>query len=84
MTLTIVRNPNGFHLIDAMPKEEKYSAHYDVNNTLMPTCHRLIPAGKRKLAIHGHNSRCHSAKSALDFVSQRKVGFSRIPHIAQI
>jgi histone-lysine N-methyltransferase SETMAR len=78
MMLTIVWDPNGFHLIDAMPKGEMHSARHHVNNILTSICQRLILAGKRKLAIHPDNSRCHTAKVVLDFVSQRKARF--VPH----
>jgi transposase len=76
--LTIAWNPNGFHLIDAIPKVEKRSARYQINNITTPICQRLIPAGKRKLIIHPDNSRRHTANVVLDFVSQRKVRFA--PH----
>jgi hypothetical protein len=74
--LTIARNLNAFHLIDAIPKGEKHSARYHVNNITTPICQRLIPAGKRKLIIHPDNSRCHIAKVVLDCVPQRKVRFA--------
>jgi hypothetical protein len=76
--LTIAWNPNGFHLIDAMPKGEKHNARFHIINITTFICQRLIPAGKRKLIIHPDNSRCHTAKVVLDCVSQRKVRFA--PH----
>jgi hypothetical protein len=36
--LTIAWNPNGFHLIDAMPKEQNDNARYYIDNTLTPVC----------------------------------------------
>jgi hypothetical protein len=81
--LAIVWNPNGFHLIDAMPKGEKYSARNYIDNILTPICQRLIPAGKRKLIIHTENSRCHTTKIVLNFLSQRKSYLPRIPHVPQ-
>jgi hypothetical protein len=77
--LTIVWNPNGLHLIDAMPKREKSSPRYHVDNILTPVCQRLIPAGKCKFVIHADNSPCHTANVVLDFASQRKVRFG--PHL---
>jgi hypothetical protein len=77
--LTIAWNPNGFHLIDAMPKGEKHSVRYHVNNITTPICQRLIPADKCKLVNHPDNSQCHTAKVVLEFVSQRKVRFARHP-----
>jgi hypothetical protein len=68
-TLTIFWNPNGLHLIDAMPKSEKYGTRYYVDNILTPVCQRLIQAGKCKLVIHADNSPCHTANVVLCFVS---------------
>jgi hypothetical protein len=73
---TIAWNPNGFHLIDAMPKGEKHSPRYHINNITMPFCQRLIPAGKHNSVIHPDNSRYDIAKVVLDFVWQRKVRFT--------
>jgi hypothetical protein len=77
----IVWNPNNFHLIDAMPKGEKYSARYDIDNILIPLYQRLIPTGKCKLVIHINNPRCQVAKVALDFMWQIKIRFACIPHM---
>jgi hypothetical protein len=77
--MLITGKPNGFHLIDAMSKEEKHSARYHVKNITTPICQRLNSAGKRKLVIHPDNSRCHTAKVIFDFVSQRKVRFAPYP-----
>jgi hypothetical protein len=84
MMSTIVWNPNGFHLIDAMPKREKYTARYDIDNIPTPIFQRLIPAGERKSIIHADDSRCHTAKFVLDFVSQKdqiRPAFPYSPHI---
>jgi hypothetical protein len=57
MVLTTVCDPNGFYLIDAMPKGEKFSARYHIDNIPTPICPRLIPASSHKLVIHADNSR---------------------------
>jgi hypothetical protein len=46
--LKIFSNPKGTHLIDAMPKREKHSTRYYVDNILTVICQRLIPAGQGK------------------------------------
>jgi hypothetical protein len=76
--LMIFWNRNGLHLIDAMPKREKYSPRYYVDNILTPICQRLVPAGRCKLVIHADISLCHTSNVILDFVLQRKVRFA--PH----
>jgi hypothetical protein len=45
--LMIVSNPNGFRPIDAMPKGEKHSARFYLDDILTPVCQQLIAAGKR-------------------------------------
>jgi hypothetical protein len=77
--LMIVWNPNGFGIIDAIPKGETHNAQYYTDNLLTPICQRLIPAGKLKLVIHADNSRCQPANVVLDFISQSKVRFA--PHL---
>jgi hypothetical protein len=77
--LMIVWNPNGFLLIDAIPKGEKYSARFDIDGILTSNCQRLIAAGKRKFVIHADNSRCQTAKVVLNFVSQGKIRFAMHP-----
>jgi hypothetical protein len=76
--LSITWNQNNFHLIEAIFKGKKENTRYPISNITVPICQRLIPAGKRKLVIHPDNSRCHTVKVVLDFVSQRKVRFA--PH----
>jgi hypothetical protein len=76
--LTIFWKPNGLHLIDMIPKREKYNTRYYVDNVRTPICQHLIPAGKCRLVIHAENSPCHTANTVLDFMSQRKVRFA--PH----
>jgi hypothetical protein len=49
--LTVVWNTRGFHLVDAIPRGEKFSAWYFIDNILTPICVQLIPTGRRKLVI---------------------------------
>jgi hypothetical protein len=41
--LTVVWDPTGFHLVDAMPKGEKYCARSFLDKIVAPICERLIP-----------------------------------------
>jgi hypothetical protein len=77
--LMIVWNPNGFRLIDAMPKGEKSTARLYIDDTLTPICQRLIAAGKHKFVIHAENFWCHTAKVVLNSVSQAKIRFALHP-----
>jgi hypothetical protein len=77
--LTIGWNPDGLHLIDAMPKREKHGAKHHINNIINPICRRLIPAGRSKLVIHPGSSRRHTANVVLDRESQKEVRFASHP-----
>jgi hypothetical protein len=74
--LTIVWSPNGLPLIDAMPKGERYSVRYYVDDILTPISERFIPAGKGQLVIHTDRSLFHTTNVVLDFVSQSKGRFA--------
>jgi hypothetical protein len=77
--LTVVWNTRGFHLIDVMPRGEKFSARYFIDKNLTPICAQLIPTGRHKLVIHADNSQCHNAKVVLDFMSQNQA--KSAPHL---
>jgi hypothetical protein len=72
----IVWNTHGFHLIDAMPKGEKYNAHYFVDNIPVPIGRRLISQDDRELFFRAGNSRCNTVKVVLDLASHKAVIFS--------
>jgi hypothetical protein len=77
--LTIVWNTIGFHLIDAIPEGEKYSARYFIDKILTLICGGLIPHSTRKVVIHADNARCDNAKAVLEFVPQPKVRLALHP-----
>jgi hypothetical protein len=76
--LTVVWNTQGFHLIDTMPRREKFSTRYFVDKILTPISAQLIPTRRRKLGIHADNSGYHSAKVVLDFMPQKQTKLA--PH----
>jgi hypothetical protein len=67
------------HLIDAMPRGEKFSAAHFIDKILTPTFAQLIPTGRRQLIIHADNSRCHNAKVVVDFMSRKQTKFAAHP-----
>jgi hypothetical protein len=68
----------GFHLINAMPRGEKFSGRYFIDKIVVSICAQLIPTGRYKLVIHADSSRYHNAKMVLDFMSQKQAQFA--PH----
>jgi hypothetical protein len=67
MMVSIVWNPLGFHLLDALPKGNTLNAEYYGINILT----ELLPLGQqadgRRLAIHADNARPHSARKCRAF-----------------
>jgi hypothetical protein len=81
--LTIAWNLNGFRLIDAMPKGQKQSARYHINNITIPICQQLIPAGKHILINHPITPGATLPKSSSALCRKEKSDLTRIPHIPQ-
>jgi hypothetical protein len=82
--LTAVCNTRGFHLIDTMPRGEKFSARYFIDKILRPICAQLIQIERSKLVTHADNSRCYNAKWCLTSCYKNKRNLPLIPRMSQI
>lgn len=83
LMLTIVWNPNGFHLINVLSSGCKFNASHYVTNVLGPlTDWRAVQAGgsRRKLIIHADNARPHVATVTQQFLEHNAM--KRAPHPA--
>jgi hypothetical protein len=81
LMVTIVWNPNGFHVVDALPKAGKFNAHYYTGNIIYAILiWRQAEGGTRpsKLWVHADNARPHTAKVSADFMATS--GMKRAPH----
>jgi histone-lysine N-methyltransferase SETMAR len=81
LMLTIAWNPNGFHLIDVLPKGFKFNASYYISHILGPlSVWRQTQVGRtnRKLIIHSDNARSHTARATSDFMDENAM--TRAPH----
>jgi hypothetical protein len=84
--LTIVQNPNGFHLINILPNGIKFNtSHYvtlryvtDILVPLLEWPKTQVGGSDRKLIIHAHNARPHTSRVTLEFVKQNPM--KRAPH----
>lgn len=80
--VTIIWGVNGFHIIDMMPKGQKYNSEYFIANILTPLFNKKnkiwSQATKRKLWLHLDNCRVHNSSACNEKYDQ--FGFKRAPH----
>jgi transposase len=76
--LTVVWNPFGFHLVTVLPKGQKWTGQYYIENVLCKICEILQPEGPRRLVIHADNARPHVAKIVKGFLDAH--GLRAAPH----
>ena len=79
--LSVYWNPNGFLLIDALPKGSKFNADYYINNILIPLTENgtLYPdTNGRRLNLHVDNARPHTAKKSTQ--TMEYLGLKKVPH----
>jgi hypothetical protein len=78
MTLTVVWNEQGFHLMNDLPKGRKFKAGHHISHFLSPLPQTLAPYQdypRRHFAIHADSAKRHCAKKAtplLDHNSLRR------------
>jgi hypothetical protein len=65
--VTIIWNPHGFHLIDALPKGQTFNATYYVNIILQPLLDGRSSEPGAGLMIHADNASPHTARKTLNF-----------------
>jgi hypothetical protein len=60
--LIVVWNPYGFHLVNVMPKGQKWTSQYYIDHILPEMCALRNAIDRRKLAVHADNAKPHVAK----------------------
>jgi histone-lysine N-methyltransferase SETMAR len=81
MTITIVWNPSGFHIVTALPKGLKFNACYYTREILQEIKNwreQQGVGGGRKLCVYSDNARLHTAKLSMDFLNAN--GMKKAPH----
>jgi hypothetical protein len=76
MMVTIVWNPHGFHLIDALPKGQTFNAIYYVNIIIQPLLDGRSSGLGSGLMIHADNARPHTAWKTLKFFRENHQGIA--------
>jgi hypothetical protein len=61
MMITIVWNPQGFHLVDALPKGQKFNANYYIDRIIQSLLESRSTGRDPGLIIHADNARPHMA-----------------------
>jgi histone-lysine N-methyltransferase SETMAR len=77
--VTIVWNPHGFYLIDALPKGQAFNATYYVNLILQPLLDGRSSGPGADLMIRADNARPHAARKTLNFCLQNHLGIAPRP-----
>jgi histone-lysine N-methyltransferase SETMAR len=73
MTMSIVWNSQGFHLVDAFPKGQKFNANYYIDRILQPLLESRSTGGGPGLIIHADNARPHIARKTFKFCRENRL-----------
>jgi hypothetical protein len=79
MIVTIVWNPHGFHLIDALPKDQTFNATHYVNMILQSLLDGRSSEPGAGLMIHADNARPHTARKTLKCFRENHMGIAPQP-----
>jgi transposase len=78
MMVTIVWNSQGFHLVDALPKGQKFNANYDIDRILQSLLESRSTEHGRGPIIHADNASPHTARKNLKFGRENRLEMA--PH----
>jgi hypothetical protein len=73
LMVTITWNPDGFHVIEFLPKGQRCTADYDWSSMLTKLSKiagQFTNATRRKLIFHADNACPHAAKSNIEFCTK--------------
>ena len=83
LTITVVWNTSGFHVVAALPKGLKFNAECDTRGILQEILNWREEQGvgsTRKLSVHADNARFQTAKVSMDFLEANSM--NKAPHPA--
>jgi hypothetical protein len=80
MMVTIVWNPQGFHLIDALLKGQKFNANYYIDRILQQLLEGRSTGRDPGLIIHADNARSHTARKTFKFCRENRLEMAPIHH----
>jgi histone-lysine N-methyltransferase SETMAR len=73
MMVTIVWNSHSFHLVDELPKGQKFNASYYIDNILQSILENRSTGPGSGLIIHADNARHHTAQRTLKFCRENRL-----------
>jgi histone-lysine N-methyltransferase SETMAR len=79
MIVTIVWNPHGFYLIDALPKVQTFNEICYVNIILRSILEDRSSGPGAGLMIHADNTKPHTARKILNFFRENHLGIALHP-----
>jgi hypothetical protein len=80
--LTTVWNPGGFHSINVLENERKFSAMHYITERLSPLsdwCESDVQTNDRKLIVHADNSRPQGARFSTEFFEENRMKMASHP-----
>jgi histone-lysine N-methyltransferase SETMAR len=78
MMVTIVWDPQCFHLVDALPKGQKFNANYYIDRILQLLLESRSTGRGPGLIIHADNARSHTARKTFKFCRENRLEIA--PH----
>jgi hypothetical protein len=79
MMVTIVWNPQGFHLVDALLKAQKFNANYYIDRILLQLLENCSTGRGTGLIIHADNARLHTARKTFKFCRENRLEMALHP-----
>jgi hypothetical protein len=73
MMVTIVWNPQVFHLVDALPKGQKFNVNYYIDKILQTLLESRSTGRGPGLIIHADNARPHTARTIFKFYRENRL-----------
>jgi histone-lysine N-methyltransferase SETMAR len=71
--LTVMWNPDGFHMESLLPKWHKWTSQYYIDYILPGICALRDASDRRKLAVHADNARSQVAKRVKQYLDDNSL-----------
>jgi hypothetical protein len=85
MMMTIVWNPLGFHLLNALPKGNSSNGEYYRDNIFAGLIPLHSAVGVRQLCVHADNARLHIAQNGRHFCDENGLRFlTNLPYFPDL
>jgi hypothetical protein len=79
LMITVVWNPQGFRVIQSLPKGIKWTGRYDSDNILSQIAALRNVGRHRKMIVHADNAGLHAAKCVAEYMDHKPLKRARHP-----